>query len=126
MREYCNPFRTYKAFGKEHWEKSTGEMVQQAVAGVAKARSDHAATAEVRPFCGVARAPRMADFTNNSPTERLTMKRPKRTHRALTDMVFVKHMSQAMLRVCEKSLRWLSNGYQPIDNARPAHGSGLA
>lgn len=27
MREYCNPFQTYKAFGKEHWEKSTDEIM---------------------------------------------------------------------------------------------------
>jgi ketosteroid isomerase-like protein len=27
MREYCNPFQTYKAFGREHWEASTGEIM---------------------------------------------------------------------------------------------------
>ncbi|HEY4343960.1 MAG TPA: nuclear transport factor 2 family protein [Parvibaculum sp.] len=27
MREYCNPFQTYKAFGKERWEKATGEIM---------------------------------------------------------------------------------------------------
>lgn len=27
MREYCNPFQTYKAFGKEHWERATGEIM---------------------------------------------------------------------------------------------------
>jgi ketosteroid isomerase-like protein len=27
MREYCNPFQTYKAFGKEHWERKTGEIM---------------------------------------------------------------------------------------------------
>jgi ketosteroid isomerase-like protein len=27
MREYCNPFQTYKAFGKTHWEKSTNEIM---------------------------------------------------------------------------------------------------
>lgn len=27
MREYCNPFQTYKAFGKEHWEASTDEIM---------------------------------------------------------------------------------------------------
>jgi ketosteroid isomerase-like protein len=29
MREYCNPFQTYKAFGKEHWEKSTNEIMRK-------------------------------------------------------------------------------------------------
>ena len=29
MREYCNPFQTYKAFGKEHWETSTGEIMRK-------------------------------------------------------------------------------------------------
>lgn len=27
MREYCNPFQTYKAFGKERWEQATGEIM---------------------------------------------------------------------------------------------------
>ena len=27
MREYCNPFQTYKAFGKEHWERTTNEIM---------------------------------------------------------------------------------------------------
>ena len=27
MREYCNPFQTYKAFGKEPWEHATGEIM---------------------------------------------------------------------------------------------------
>ena len=27
MREYCNPFQTYKAFGKEFWEKSIDEIM---------------------------------------------------------------------------------------------------
>ena len=27
MREYCNPFQTYKAFGKEHWERQTSEIM---------------------------------------------------------------------------------------------------
>ena len=27
MREYCNPFQTYKAFGREHWERATGEIM---------------------------------------------------------------------------------------------------
>jgi len=27
MREYCNPFQTYKAFGKEHWERQTNEIM---------------------------------------------------------------------------------------------------
>ena len=27
MREYCNPFQTYKAFGKEHWETTTDEIM---------------------------------------------------------------------------------------------------
>jgi ketosteroid isomerase-like protein len=27
MREYCNPFQTYKAFGKAHWEAATGEIM---------------------------------------------------------------------------------------------------
>jgi ketosteroid isomerase-like protein len=27
MREYCNPFQTYKAFGREHWEKATSEIM---------------------------------------------------------------------------------------------------
>lgn len=27
MREYCNPFQTYKAFGKERWEAATGEIM---------------------------------------------------------------------------------------------------
>jgi ketosteroid isomerase-like protein len=28
MREYCNPFQTYKAFGKEHWERETGTIMR--------------------------------------------------------------------------------------------------
>ena len=27
MREYCNPFQTYKAFGKDHWERATNEIM---------------------------------------------------------------------------------------------------
>jgi ketosteroid isomerase-like protein len=27
MREYCNPFQTYKAFGKAHWEEKTSEIM---------------------------------------------------------------------------------------------------
>ncbi len=27
MREYCNPFQTYKVFGKEHWETSTNAIM---------------------------------------------------------------------------------------------------
>jgi len=27
MREYCNPFQTYKAFGKEHWERETAAIM---------------------------------------------------------------------------------------------------
>lgn len=27
MREYCNPFQTYQAFGKERWEAATGEIM---------------------------------------------------------------------------------------------------
>lgn len=27
MREYCNPFQTYKAFGKDKWEAITGEIM---------------------------------------------------------------------------------------------------
>ena len=27
MREYCNPFQTYKAFGKDRWEAATGEIM---------------------------------------------------------------------------------------------------
>jgi ketosteroid isomerase-like protein len=27
MREYCNPFQTYKAFGKARWEAATGEIM---------------------------------------------------------------------------------------------------
>lgn len=29
MREYCNPFQTYKAFGKAHWEKETSEIMRK-------------------------------------------------------------------------------------------------
>jgi len=29
MREYCNPFQTYKAFGKERWETTTGKIMAQ-------------------------------------------------------------------------------------------------
>lgn len=28
MREYCNPFQTYKAFGKEHWERETAAIMK--------------------------------------------------------------------------------------------------
>jgi ketosteroid isomerase-like protein len=28
MREYCNPFQTYKAFGKAKWEAATGEIMR--------------------------------------------------------------------------------------------------
>lgn len=27
MREYCNPFQTYKAFGKERWEQAIDEIM---------------------------------------------------------------------------------------------------
>jgi ketosteroid isomerase-like protein len=27
MREYCNPFQTYKAFGKERWERAIDEIM---------------------------------------------------------------------------------------------------
>ena len=27
MREYCNPFQTYKAYGKAHWEKAVAEIM---------------------------------------------------------------------------------------------------
>jgi hypothetical protein len=27
MREYCNPFQTYRAFGKERWETTTGNIM---------------------------------------------------------------------------------------------------
>jgi ketosteroid isomerase-like protein len=27
MREYCNPFQTYKAFGREHWERETAAIM---------------------------------------------------------------------------------------------------
>jgi hypothetical protein len=27
MREYCNPFQTYQAFGKEHWERTVTEIM---------------------------------------------------------------------------------------------------
>ena len=27
MREYCNPFQTYQAFGKAHWEASVDEIM---------------------------------------------------------------------------------------------------
>jgi ketosteroid isomerase-like protein len=29
MREYCNPFQTYKAFGREHWERETGRIMAE-------------------------------------------------------------------------------------------------
>jgi ketosteroid isomerase-like protein len=29
MREYCNPFQTYKAFGKARWEAAIDEIVTQ-------------------------------------------------------------------------------------------------
>ena len=28
MREYCNPFQTYKAFGQERWDKRIGEIMK--------------------------------------------------------------------------------------------------
>jgi hypothetical protein len=28
MREYCNPFQTYKAFGKERWETRLNEIMR--------------------------------------------------------------------------------------------------
>ncbi len=27
MREYCNPFQTYKAYGKAHWERSVQDIM---------------------------------------------------------------------------------------------------
>jgi ketosteroid isomerase-like protein len=27
MREYCNPFQTYRAFGREHWERETAAIM---------------------------------------------------------------------------------------------------
>lgn len=29
MREYCNPFQTYKAFGRERWETETAEIMEK-------------------------------------------------------------------------------------------------
>jgi ketosteroid isomerase-like protein len=29
MREYCNPFQTYKAFGKARWEAAVSEIMQK-------------------------------------------------------------------------------------------------
>ena len=29
MREYCNPFQTYQAFGKERWEKAIDEIMRR-------------------------------------------------------------------------------------------------
>ncbi len=29
MREYCNPFQTYKAFGKERWDQRIGDIMQR-------------------------------------------------------------------------------------------------
>ncbi len=29
MREYCNPFQTYKAFGKAHWERETDRIMRE-------------------------------------------------------------------------------------------------
>jgi ketosteroid isomerase-like protein len=29
MREYCNPFQTYKAFGKERWETAIDEIMSK-------------------------------------------------------------------------------------------------
>ena len=29
MREYVNPFQTYKAFGRERWERVTGEIMSK-------------------------------------------------------------------------------------------------
>jgi ketosteroid isomerase-like protein len=29
MREYCNPFQTYQAFGKAHWEASVDEIMRR-------------------------------------------------------------------------------------------------
>jgi ketosteroid isomerase-like protein len=28
MREYCNPFQTYRAFGEERWKQRTGEIME--------------------------------------------------------------------------------------------------
>jgi ketosteroid isomerase-like protein len=28
MREYCNPFQTYKAYGKAHWEAAVDEIMR--------------------------------------------------------------------------------------------------
>ena len=29
MREYCNPFQTYKAFGKARWEAAVDEIMRE-------------------------------------------------------------------------------------------------
>jgi hypothetical protein len=29
MREYCNPFQTYKAFGREFWDRRIGEIMER-------------------------------------------------------------------------------------------------
>jgi ketosteroid isomerase-like protein len=29
MREYCNPFQTYKAFGKQRWEQATSQIMRK-------------------------------------------------------------------------------------------------
>jgi ketosteroid isomerase-like protein len=29
MREYCNPFQTYKAFGKERWDERIGRIMRE-------------------------------------------------------------------------------------------------
>ena len=29
MREYCNPFQTYQAFGKARWEAATGQIMRE-------------------------------------------------------------------------------------------------
>ncbi len=29
MREYCNPFQTYKAFGKEFWDRRIAEIMAE-------------------------------------------------------------------------------------------------
>jgi ketosteroid isomerase-like protein len=29
MREYCNPFQTYAAFGRDHWETQTADIMRR-------------------------------------------------------------------------------------------------
>ena len=29
MREYCNPFQTYKAYGKARWEAAVDEIMRE-------------------------------------------------------------------------------------------------